>query len=54
MQGGCYHVGDSRLYPGYRLAAESNAVVVTIHYRLATLAWLGTEALVTRDAELPW
>ena len=46
VQGGCYQVGDSRLYPGYRLAAESNAVVVTIHYRLATLAWLGTEALV--------
>ena len=39
-------MGDSRLYPGYQLAEQTESVVVSIHYRLGPLAWLGTESLV--------
>lgn len=40
------HVGDSRLYPGFLLAEETESVVVSIHYRLGALAWLGTDSLI--------
>ena len=46
IHGGCYHVGDSRLYPAFDLATSTNAVVVSIHYRLGALAWWGMQTLI--------
>ena len=43
--------GSLALYDGSRLAENGDVVVVTLNYRLGTLGYLATEALVAEDAD---
>ena len=51
IHGGSNRSGWSGQYPGAKLAAEQNVVVVTVNYRMNVFGWLNHPALKTGDAQ---